>query len=290
MNRTLFAVRNLADKMDKMLRDPNLFAFYVRTYIFSRFEHIEPDCYIVSYPKCGRTWLRMMLKMYAQLEVDSAPSLSDGSLMALGNIIIRFSHDQSGWVPAPAPINRLSFDHKQYSGKKVIFLVRDPRDVLVSSWYQVFYRDRAYRHDLSTMAGEDLLGIEKIVAFMNMWMQNRHIPSDFLLVRYEQMKADTVGSLEQVLRFLDIDASTESVQAAVEASKFEKMKRLEESSTVREPWLQEGLRKTGSDAAMKVRKGVVGGYREEFTQEDLAYINQVLQQKLTPDLPYQNPS
>ena len=286
MNRFGFAARNIGDKLGKMLRDPAAFRFYVRTYLLSAFESVEPDCFIVSYPKSGRTWLRVMLQSYAGQSGLETRAYLDGFSMAVGPVVVRFDHGKGTWVPAPVPANRLMIDAKTYGGKKVIFLVRDPRDVLVSSWYHVTYRDNAYRDDLSTFIRDEHLGIAKIIAYLNLWMAQQHVPTDFLLVRYEDLHTEPQSVLSSVLTFLSIDVDEDIINRAVEASAFDRMKKAEQAGKIDEPWMRSGKGSGRVEESMKVRKGKIGSYREELSPEDVAYVDQVIRDTLTQELPY----
>ena len=91
----------------------------------------KADCVIVSYGKSGRTWLRVMLSRFYQLK----HGLPDYNLIIFDNL-----HAKNTDIP------RLFFTHdnylkdvtgnadskKDYYRKKVVLLVRDPRDVVVS--------------------------------------------------------------------------------------------------------------------------------------------------------------
>jgi hypothetical protein len=285
MNQYLFAARNVADKLGKMLRNPEMLQFYWQTYIKSRFNARDPDIYIVSYPKCGRTWFRVLLQQYLLSGGEAVQQFDDRSLVGILDVgIIRFEHDQGSWIPAPPKLEHLSFNTARYTGKKVVFLVRDPRDVLVSSWYHLKYRENIYQGDLAYFVRDRLVGIHKVVAFMNMWMENRHVPQDFLLVTYEQMHADPFHIAQQVFAFLNLKADLERVRHAVEESSFEKMKKMETSGSLKEPWMKPGAR--GGEQALKVRQGKVGSFREELSEADIAFVQQVIQTKLSADLPY----
>lgn len=279
MNRGVFAVRNVADKLAKVAGSTDVLRFYWQTYFLGRIEKMEPHIYVISYPKCGRTWLRILLQNYLELADYTLQHFRDKSILGVqGQRIIKFDHDQGNWVPAPLPLQKLSFKTAKYSDKKIVFMVRDPRDVLVSSWYHLKYRERIYREGLSTFIRDDLVGVEKVVAFMNMWMENRYVPQDFFLLTYEQMHADTDATFTNVLEFMGIPVKPLLMQQAVEASTFTRMKAMESSGALREPWMNPGT--VNLDKSMKVRQGKVGGYRDELSEADKVFLDAALRAHL----------
>ena len=119
MNQYVFAMRNILDKFFKVICNWNTFIFYLHTYFLSNVDSVDPDVYIVSYPKCGRTWLRVMLQKYLEILGSSQHHFNDRSLMSISKgRTIKFEHDQGNWVPVPRKINQLSFNISKYSGKK----------------------------------------------------------------------------------------------------------------------------------------------------------------------------
>ena len=285
MNQYLFALRNIFDKFIQVINSPETFKFYWQTYILSGFNTLEPDVYFVSYPKCGRTWLRFMLQQYLELCGSNTQQFKDKFYLGLpGGQIIKFEHDQGSWVLAPLRIDRLSFNVSKYIERKVIFMARDPRDVLVSSWYHLKFRERTYRGSLSEFIRDDLVGIHKVVSFMNMWLENSHIPDDFFLITYEQLHSDPLTSFHRLLDFIGIAVSYSALQTAVEEGSFEKMKRMELKGTLKEPWMKPGSKDLRN--SMKIRRGKVGSFYEELSEEDIEFLNGVIQNKLSSKLPY----
>ena len=285
MSQYLFAARNIADKFHKVKNNRDMFFFYMQTYVLSQLEKVQPDAYIVSYPKCGRTWLRIMMQKYLELSGASLHYYNDKSLLGIsGERVIKFEHDKGNWVPAPLRIDELTFNEQKYAGKKVVFLVRDPRDVLVSSWYHLKYREQIYQGDLAAFIREDLTGIHKVVAFTNMWMENRHRMGDFLLMTYEDMHREPAAQAQQMVAFLGLEVRPELIDQAVEASSFENMKKMELEGSMREPWMKPGSKDLKN--SLKIRKGKVGGFHSELSESDIAYVNRVIQEHLHPELPY----
>jgi len=203
-------------------------------------------------------------------------------LRMLENQIVKFDHDQGTWVPIPPKIEQLPFNVPKYANKKVVFLVRDPRDVLISSWYHLRYRERIYKKDLASFIRDDLVGIDKVVAFMNMWLVNSSVPSDFFLLTYEEMHADPVASLRRLLEFMGTEVELMASQRAVEESSFQKMRQIELEA--KEPWLKPG--KLGLSKSMKIRSGRVGTFREELSPGDVEFLDFVIKNELCSRLPY----
>src|SRR3990172_11645288 len=76
---------------------------------------------------------------------------------------------------------------KQNTVKKVIFLVQNVKDILVSFYFQVTKREGNYTGNISDFIRSDLYGIKKILTFYNIWHENRTVPKEFLRFRYEDM-------------------------------------------------------------------------------------------------------
>jgi hypothetical protein len=280
MNRFLFGIKNISDKCSKVIGNPALLGFYFDTYILSRLDSTEPDAYVVSYPKSGRTWLRILLQKYLDIKGCEKKTFRDKSLIQLpDNHVLKFEHDKANWVPAPHSSKKISFDQAKYRGKKIVFLVRDPRDVLVSSWYHLKFRENIYAEGLSEFIRDDLVGIHKLVIFMNMWVESSHLPEDFLLMMYEDMHRDPVQSFSRLLHFLHIEADHYRMEMAIQESAFEKMKKMEQQGSLKEPWMKPGAK--NSEKSMKIRKGKVGGYREDLSVGDIQYLNEYIRQNLS---------
>lgn len=285
MNRYEFALRNFSDKLFKISKNPEMLKYYWHTYVVGSVKCAIPDAFIVSYPKCGRTWLRVLFQNYFEdIGINLLPSKDRFLFEISDGRAIKFDHDQGNWVPAPLRIDQLSFDEAKYKNKLVVYLTRDPRDVVVSSWYHLKYRERIYKGDLSTFIRDDLVGIKKVVAFMNMWMTHLCIPEKFLLVTYEEMHANTVSVFSRILDFLGFEASLNQLQRVVNQSSFKKMKRMEVNGDFNEPWIKPGF--TAVEESMKIRKGKIGSYNEELSDQDIEYLNVFIKKNLSSHLPY----
>ncbi|MGY8989872.1 MAG: sulfotransferase domain-containing protein, partial [Flavobacteriales bacterium] len=83
------------------------------------------------------------------------------------------------------PLDVFKFTSRfRYKRGKVIFLVRDPRDVIISHFYQVTKRSKNpfIFNSISEFVKDDILGFKRIIHFYNVWKRNKDIPQDFLLV------------------------------------------------------------------------------------------------------------
>jgi hypothetical protein len=209
---------------------------------------------LVSYPKSGRTWLRYML---AQLDNTAS---------------VRFHHDGFEFNDGGKP--PLSFDvrHRlnRYSeADRVIYLERDPRDVMVSLFHQVTGRFRDffdYRGSLSDFIRDPYFGAHNLRQFREMWSEIA-ATKGFLKVTYEECHQDRSAVLGKMLDYWKIPVTEDAKRRAVEAGAFENMKATEEAGAFRQPWLRKRM------GAGKIRRGLVGGFRSELSAEDVEYLN-----------------
>lgn len=156
---------------------------------------------------------------------------------------------------------------------RALYVVRDPLDV-AASWAPFFgvSHDRA----VETMGDEDFVLNKSRGRFRTImpepllswsghvlsWIDRPGVPVHVL--RYEDLKADTAGAFAAALAFIGEAESVEAVdmervEAAVEASRFERMQKKE---------AEEGFREHARMAtAPFFRKGKTGGWRTELTAD-----------------------
>jgi hypothetical protein len=255
------------------------------------------DAVIVSYGKAGRTWLRVMLSGFYQ-RVYGLPARS---LLGFDNF-----HRRDARIP------RIFFTHDNYIGdytghrdskrdfydKKVVLLVRSPQDTGVSQYFQWMHRMRPGKkrlndypeHGAEVTIADFVMrpgsGLPKIVDFMNLWAAEAPRIRDFLLVRYEDLRADPVGELRRIVGFLGGPAAEEAIRGAVEFASVENMRSMEQRRVF---WLS-GRRMTPRDQAnpdsYKVRRAKVGGYRDYFDDEQVARIDELVRSRLSPFFGY----
>jgi Sulfotransferase domain len=261
------------------------------------------DVYLLSYPKCGRTWVTLQIgRAIAQHYGLDVPNLL--KLSVFGERIpavphIRLTHDDQPHRKRP---HELSATREKLAGKKVILLVRDPRDVIVSYYHHKtrreplrdfwwFQRKRKETHSrfqgtLAEFLEEEIGGFDTLLRYYAVWEQARNTPEAFLLLRYEDMQADPVGQLRRVLDFMGLAEITDAeVKEAVEYASFRNMQRIEAGEEVKSFKLKAG--DVSDPNSYKVRRGKVGGYRDELTPEQIETLERKMAARLAPSYGYQ---
>ncbi|HLF26794.1 MAG TPA: sulfotransferase domain-containing protein [Anaerolineae bacterium] len=235
--------------------------------------------YVISYPKSGRTWLKVLIGKAVCLKFG----LPDSMLLetfelteAAGLLPTHFTHDYSE-ILSGLPYYALPAVKSEYADKKVIFVVRDVKDVLVSSYFQATKRTYKYTGSLSDFIRNEKYGVKKVVTFYNIWYRNRHVPEEFLLLRYEEMHRQPEDILAQTLRLMGLAEVERSIlKEAIAFAGFENMKKMEANGYFKDPKMRPG--NLNDEESFKVRKGVVGGYRAYLSESDIEYIDQTMEE------------
>lgn len=271
---------------------------------FRRSKHWPPagvDSLIVSFPKAGRTWLRVLiasaLAMSHKSVVDKsvvdaevATWLDDNVIDAAGRRIM-FSHGLVQVLRA-RPVHVYAFSRLWQSSRSVL-LCRDPRDVIVSNFFQRTNRsvrsDVPTPTDISTFVRHPFFGMPRLIGFMNAWQDAVEASSSLAQISYEALHRDPAGVLTRAMRYLfGIDLSAETVDAAIDYASFDNMRAMEVDGK-----FSGSKRLSGGSSAspnsLKTRKGRIGGYRSVLTAGDLDYIEDMIGRELSPALRYRTP-
>jgi len=239
---------------------------------------------IVSFPKSGRTWLRLLIGRALCLRYGLAESRildTFASTRAAGILPSVFTHDGTSNTEG-RHLDRLDPDKRAFRGKRVLLLRRDPRDTVISCYFEATRRKRVYVGTLSEFLRDPHYGIQKIVRFYQLWEAARAVPEKLLVVSYEDLHADPAKVLRETLAFLGAtDLPDRIVSEAIEYGRFDNMRRLEQAGA-----LGEGSRLRPADAAdassFKTRQGRVGGFAETLSEADLAFANRAIAEHACP--------
>jgi len=161
--------------------------------------------------------------------------------------------------------------------RKIVFLHRDPRDTVVSGYHQAARRIGVFHGSISEFVRDPHHGIEKVARYNRMWLGFASDNPFILVCSYEAMLADTCQELERIAAFLGASVSGKAIEDAVYRNRFEEMRRREASGEFREKYGQILTpRDPNNPDSFKVRRGIVGGYRDELSCADITYCDDAL--------------
>ncbi len=253
---------------------------------------------VVSFGKSGRTWLRVMISRCYQTQFG----LTGYQMMGFDNL-----HRRHAAIP------KLLFTHdnylgdytgqrdnkRDYLGKRVVLLIRDPRDTAVSQFFQWKHRMRAtkkrlndYPEATATLGIFEFMqstsGLPKVIEFLNQWAvaQDTLSPEQLLVVRYEDLHQRPVDELTRVMTFFGTPVSPEAIHDAVEFARFDNLKKLEKQRAFGWSGGRLVAKNPNNPDSYKVRRAKVGGYRDYFDDEQIQQLDAFTHRHLHPRFRY----
>lgn len=229
----------------------------------SRYKH--PIIFIAGMPKSGTTWLEKMIASnlgYTELLIPSATfselknsqghifELPSGFHRCLKNCLIVLKMHCHGSVNNTERLNE--------AGMPYVIIYRDPRDVAISHYYYV--RDTPWHGDYKALKNATLsegihFFIEKRLSEFSFWMRSWHSNRDHrcsLMISYEQMLNDPLGTLRSVFEMYDLPSDDKHLGEIINLNSIEV------------------LRKRESAVSGFFREGKSGGWARFFDQSHRA--------------------
>ena len=257
----------------------------------------KADLVFVTCPKSGRTWVRIMLSRLLQQRHGFPESAILGSTAfhrehpALP--VVFFTHDTNiGNYTG----NRDS--KADYAGKHIVLLVRDPRDIAVSAYFQWKHRMDPQKRALHTPAleGRELSAYEfathpdgsliKTINMLNSWDAALPKLDDVLVVRYEDLRNSPADWLQRIADFCGFNPTPAETGDAVEYASLENMKKMERNAAFGTDSRRFSSGKQESGDAYKVRRGKVGGFADYFTDEQAVAVDELVSSRLARSYGY----
>ena len=223
------------------------------------------DVILVSFPKSGNTWIRNIIANYLGQKEMGKDIITfkelDDIMPSFGNEI--FFKEWNFKIP------KFSATHLQFFPffKKCrnVLVIRDPRDVMVSYFHYINRKKGEYMFPtLFDLLIHPKLGLEAWFKHTISWSGK----IDFLIV-YEEVLEDDISVINNLFTVLRVEYDSEVLEKAVENSRFDTFKMIEETYGHSKP-------ENNKEGFHFARKGKSGDYKNHFDDKCYALYTDIL--------------
>jgi Sulfotransferase domain len=221
----------------------------------------ERDVFVAAYARTGSVWLRFLL--YEILAHDPATF----------DVVNRNIPDVGGHGRSLALLpsgGRVLKTHEPYRKEyaKAIYMVRDPRDVILSEY--AFYKqsrriDYTFDEFFHLFLQGKSNGYGPWAGHVRSWLRSPIAENkNLLVIRFEDLKKQTESSLGRIVNFLGVEADTLTIRRAIANNTVARMREKE----TEHPQL------VTREGHHYIRSGSVGGWRENLSHAEVKLIEQ----------------
>jgi hypothetical protein len=209
----------------------------------------------VGYPKSGNTWFQ---ELVSAVVYGVMPAYAP---LRLCNELVPDVHFRTFYQRFHNPTFFKTHHLPRPEYKRVVYLLRDGRDVMVSYFHFIAAIEQRPPDFLSVVRNGVGLFPCKWHKHVEAWLANPYRAA-IVVIRYEDLKKDTAAELGRFCEFVGLQRDPAFIREMARASTFEKMREKERSMGMRiNPcWPTDKLFR---------RRGEVGSFREEMPPEVL---------------------
>jgi Sulfotransferase domain len=172
--------------------------------------------------------------------------------------------------------SHLCFDERLFGRRPVVFILRCPYDVMVSSYLHKTRQEFSWEGPLKAFLRDPQVGVADLVRYLNSWAPRLKKPGALVLT-YEQLRSDPESGFLCLAAHLGIQAEPAIARIALSQASFEKMSAVERRVGI------EGYDYDWWDPeARRVRRAQIGGYRDYLDEQDCRYMMTACVQRLAP--------
>ncbi|XP_044291171.1 sulfotransferase 2B1-like isoform X2 [Varanus komodoensis] len=237
------------------------------SHVGNEFQLLDSDVVNLAYLKSGTNWMQEILGLIWH---DGDPSWVQSVHVGIRSPWIETVFGLKTALEIPPP--RLLASHLPFqlfpksflhSKAKVIYTMRNPKDVLIS-YYHHSYLFKLFKDpgSLEEFLEEFLNGNVPYGSWFDHvknWLEMKDKPN-FFYITYEELQQDLRGSVERICSFLGKELNSQQIDSVVENASFHKMKDNKMSNFTQVP---EELIDHKKGTFM--RKGITGDWKNHLT-------------------------
>jgi len=242
---------------------------FSRLYSLSRpevFKPSEQDVFLASYPRSGNTWMRVILAEL--LYGESGRSIKDLEYYIPD---IHLNHPRRDVIDSEFNIvksHRPFIYRENMAIYKTIYLIRDPRDVVLSHYR--YLKALRYPNDFNQFLLDWITGriwptswYGHVRSWFGPGIEN--IKIDICVVRYEDLLSEPVVQINKIADFIGVEWTIEMINHALDKASVDNMRTREKS----------GLREYENTEGMKfIGEAVSGQWKNRLSSEQVNLIEE----------------
>ncbi|HYM75136.1 MAG TPA: sulfotransferase domain-containing protein [Candidatus Dormibacteraeota bacterium] len=226
------------------------------------------DLFLVSYYRSGSTWSRFL----------AGNLLNPDEAITFANVERRVPPIYLWPDRVLRTLPRVMKSHEAFDPRypRVLYIVRDPRDVAVSFYYYALkmriipdgyamddFVTRFLKPDIVDYADRNGSWEDHVLS----WIRLRRGKPGFCITRYEDLQSDPAREVARWAPLLGINPTPEAVARAVSLSSASNMRSLEEKQS--KDW---GVTKNSRQDISFVRDAKAGGWRQKLSEKSILAI------------------
>ncbi|NEQ78112.1 MAG: sulfotransferase domain-containing protein [Okeania sp. SIO2C9] len=254
--------------------------------MLTRFKTRNEDIFFVSYIKSGNTWLKQillllthdgnqpnltMMEAFPWLELCLPPSPDPAR---------EHSYEYFESLPSPRILTFHGWPHLIPEGlpnTKYIFLIRNPKDVAVSMYHHLRGKKSiSYQGNWDEFFELYLSGQIHYGSWFDFhlhWEKFLSSRQQVLYLTYEELQKNIKTCLRKLAAFLEIKVSEEVIDKVAIGSRLDEMKKNDKANC---NWMI-----INQNEAPHLRKGIVGDWRNYFTDKQNQRFNDLYTKKMS---------
>lgn len=249
----------------------------------------DSDVFVVTYPKSGTIWMQQILLLLEfKGDVDSIRrSISKEGTFSNGDLVpwIETCGKIQEFVSAESPRYRVSHLPYHLMPKalmqrrgKVIYVARNPKDVLVSYYFfhkfvPVLETPKSFDDFYDKFMRGEVVG-GNWFEHVKTWLLHKD-DLNMLFITYEEMIQDLQSVVERIAQFLGADLTQDQLNNVVKHSTFKNMRQIPLANYEQVPGEllnhQEGR---------FLRKGTIGDWKNHFTVAQSEHFDEVFDREM----------
>lgn len=248
------------------------------------FEIRDDDVFIITYPKSGTIWTQQILSLiYFEGYRNGTETVDTLDRIPFFEMNIR----KVDFLKRPSP--RIFASHLPYylvpkalknKKAKIIYIYRNPKDVLVSFFHfsnlvVILKAADSIEHFMERFLNGKVVG-SLWFDHIRGWYEHRH-DFNILFMMFEEMKKDLRSSVLKMSSFLEKELNEEDLETIVKRATFQNMK--SDPLANCEKILKHEIGKRTNDSFF-LRKGTIGDWKNHFTVEQNERFDRVFQRKM----------
>ncbi|XP_012946008.1 sulfotransferase 1A1 [Aplysia californica] len=223
----------------------------------------DDDVMIVAYPKCGTHWMWEVTKMLRKGVASHEQRAKEAAMLEFSKVEAIDKEASPRTLNSHLPMCHLPQQIKEKK-IKLVHLVRNPKDALVSFYFHVSqmvtitFPDLFERYLANTMSLANQFDfLRQIQKYQK---ENPEVP--VMTIYYEDMKQNPVPVTKDLAKFLGLDVTEDFCKEVVDACSFSKMKEIDPQRKKGDGTMAKEFK---SGPINMYRKGQVGDWKNHLT-------------------------